>query len=267
MDKIKQPPKHTFVVLAYKESPYLDDCVRSVLNQQYKSRVVIATSTPSKFIKGIADTYGIEVISRPVKDRGMGAASDFDFALSVADTELITVVNHDEIYNYNYSSEVVAYYEKHKDSCIIFTKYYDIKGDCAVMRSLNLIIKNILCWPLIFSKRSKITKRLLLAFGNPICCPATTFVKNHYKFPVFDSGLIAAFDYWAWERLSRNRYAFGYVKKPLMGHRIHEASITTKAIGDSVRTKEDALILAKFWPSPVAKMIARLYRLSERSNK
>ena len=41
---------HTFVVLAYKESIYLETCIKSVLNQKYKSDVVIATSTPNDFI-------------------------------------------------------------------------------------------------------------------------------------------------------------------------------------------------------------------------
>ena len=40
---------HTFVVLAYKESEYLEDCIKSTLNQKYKSDVVIATSTPNKY--------------------------------------------------------------------------------------------------------------------------------------------------------------------------------------------------------------------------
>ena len=31
---------HTFVVLAYKESAYLEECIKSVLNQEYKSEVV-----------------------------------------------------------------------------------------------------------------------------------------------------------------------------------------------------------------------------------
>ena len=33
---------HTFVVLAYKESDKLEECIKSVLNQKYKSEVVIA---------------------------------------------------------------------------------------------------------------------------------------------------------------------------------------------------------------------------------
>ena len=44
---------HTFVVLAYKESKYLEECIKSVLNQKYRSEVVIATSTPNKFIDKI----------------------------------------------------------------------------------------------------------------------------------------------------------------------------------------------------------------------
>lgn len=258
--------QHTFVVLAYKESPFLEDCIKSVMNQQYNSDVVIATSTPNAFIDAIAKKYGLKVIARPEKDRGKGAASDFDFGLSVSKTSLTTVANHDEIYDYNYSSEVVAYYEKHQDSCIIFTRAYDIKGNFAITKSLNLVIKNMLCWPLAISKKSRFTKRLLLSFGDPICCPAVTFVKGHYKLPVFESDLIATFDYWAWEKLSKNTYGFGYIKKSLMGHRIHEGSITTKAIGDNARAREEYMILSKFWPKPIAKIISSVYRLSERSN-
>ena len=71
--------QHTFVVLAYKESPFLEDCIKSVMNQQYNSDVVIATSTPNDFIDAIAKKYDLKVIARPEKDRGKGAASDFDF--------------------------------------------------------------------------------------------------------------------------------------------------------------------------------------------
>ena len=46
---------HTFVVLAYKESSYLEECIKSVLNQKYPSKVVIATSTPNQYIENIAD--------------------------------------------------------------------------------------------------------------------------------------------------------------------------------------------------------------------
>ena len=45
---------HTFVVLAYKESSLLEECIKSVLNQTTKTNVVIATSTPNDFITKLA---------------------------------------------------------------------------------------------------------------------------------------------------------------------------------------------------------------------
>ena len=53
----KEKVIHTFVVLAYKESQYLENCIKSVINQKYKSEVVIATSTPNKFIESLAKKY------------------------------------------------------------------------------------------------------------------------------------------------------------------------------------------------------------------
>lgn len=259
-------PLHTYVVLAYKESPYLEDCVKSVLNQKYASRVVIATSTPNDYIKNIASKYDIEVFARPEKDRAQGAASDFNYALSVSKTKLATIVNHDEVYNYDYSFEIVRYYNKHKDTSIIFSRYYDMKDDEAIFKSLNFTIKNILLLPLGISSKSVFIKRLCLRFGNPIGCPATTFVKGHYEQPVFATDLKASFDFWAWEKLSREKYAFGYIKKPLMAHRIHSESITSGALKDDVRIKEDIIVFSKMWPRFIAILISKVYKLSERSN-
>ena len=53
---------HTFVVLAYKESKYLEESVKSVLNQKYKSKVVIATSTPNDYIKKLAKKYKLDSV-------------------------------------------------------------------------------------------------------------------------------------------------------------------------------------------------------------
>ena len=54
--------KHTFVVLAYKESKYLEESIKSVLNQTVKTNVVIGTSTPNKYISKIAKKYNLKVI-------------------------------------------------------------------------------------------------------------------------------------------------------------------------------------------------------------
>ena len=41
--KVDISREHTFVVCAYKESQYLEECIQSVLNQNIKSNVIIST--------------------------------------------------------------------------------------------------------------------------------------------------------------------------------------------------------------------------------
>ena len=101
---------HTFVVLAYKESSYLEECIKSVLNQKYPSKVVIATSTPNQYIENIADKYSLAIKVNPNPGKGIGY--DFDFAVSCGETELTTVAHQDDIYDYEYSDCIVKAYLK-----------------------------------------------------------------------------------------------------------------------------------------------------------
>ena len=52
---------HTFVICAYKESPYLEECIQSLMNQRIKSNVIITTSTPNVYIERLAEKYQIPV--------------------------------------------------------------------------------------------------------------------------------------------------------------------------------------------------------------
>ena len=53
--KSRYIPSHMFVVCAYKESPYLESCIKSVLNQSVKTKVAISTGTPNDYIRKIAE--------------------------------------------------------------------------------------------------------------------------------------------------------------------------------------------------------------------
>ena len=53
--------KLTFVILAYKKQSGLDDCVKSLVNQKHKCKVIISTSTPNDYIYTIAKKYKVEV--------------------------------------------------------------------------------------------------------------------------------------------------------------------------------------------------------------
>lgn len=257
---------HTFVVLAYKESEYLEECIKSVLNQSYKSNVVIATSTPNNYIKKLAKKYKLTIIENPNPGKGIGY--DFDFAISCGKTELVTVAHQDDVYDCDYALEVISHYKKYSDSLIINTGYYEIKNDNKIYSNTNLNIKKVLLLPLKlrFLAHTKFIKRLPLRFGCSICCPSVTFVKSKTGCEVFKSDMKCDIDWVAWERLSRKNGRFIYISKPLMGHRVHEDSTTTEIIKENIRTKEDYEMFCKFWPKPIARFINNLYKNSEKSN-
>lgn len=256
---------HTFVVLAYKESKYLEECIKSVLNQEYKSKVVIATTTNNKFIKNLADKYKLEIIVG--KHTNIGG--DFDFAINCGKTPLVTVAHQDDLYDYNYSKEIVKEYQKNNNASIIFSDYYEIRGKDKIYSNVNLTIKRILLLPLRIKPlaKYKFIKRLILRFGNSICCPAVTFVKDNCPSQVYSSNYKCNVDWFAWEKLSKLNNSFIYNSQKLMGHRISIESTTTDIIENGIRTKEDYDIYCKFWPKWFAKIITGLYKNSEKSNK
>lgn len=256
---------HTFVVLAYKESEYLEYCVKSVLNQSYNSKVVIATTTDNKYIRNIANKYKLDV----VVGKHTTIGGDFDFAINCGKTELITVAHQDDIYDYNYAKEIVEAYNKYKKSTIIFTDYYEIRNNEKVYTNLNLFIKRILLFPLRFRwlSKYKFFKRWGIRFGNAICCPAVTFVKSNCLEKVFTSDYKCNVDWFAWEKLSKIDGRFIYIKNKLMGHRISETSTTTDIIRQGIRTKEDYDMYIKFWPKFLAILFTKVYKNSEKSNE
>ena len=263
--KPKNSPLHTFVILAYKESPYLESCIKSVLNQTHESSIIIATTTPNHHIKSLADKYHLKIITKTHTNIG----GDFDFAVHAATTPLVTVAHQDDIYDKTYALEVIKAYAKYPNSSIIFTDYYEIRGHRKVYTNSNLKIKRLLLTPIRIksSLKSKFMKRQILRFGCSICCPAVTFVTKNCPTKIFSSDFQCNVDWHAWETLSRKKNSFTMINKPLMGHRISESSTTTDIINQGIRTKEDYQIFKHFWPTPIAKCLTKLYQSSEKSNQ
>lgn len=80
-----------------------------------------------------------------------------------------------------------------------------------------------------FLRKTVLIKRLILSMGNPICCPAVTYVKDNLPEKVFRVGYKSNIDWEAWERLSRMSGEFVYTGKKLMGHRVHEDLLRLKS--------------------------------------
>ncbi|MEI8343333.1 MAG: glycosyltransferase [Candidatus Moraniibacteriota bacterium] len=257
--------KHTFVVLAYGKSQYLEDCIKSVLEQSIDGNVVIATSTRNSFIENMARKYGLELIENMDSEKGI--AQDFEFALLCSKTYFVTIAHQDDIYEKSYLENVLG--KMDETTLIAFTNYAEIRNDKEGAINLNLFIKNILLFPLKFKmlQKRRFFKRACLAFGNPICCPSVTFNRQLVTVPLFISNFRSNMDWNAWEKLSNNIGAFSYVQKKLLWHRIHEDSTTSEMINENKRSAEDYEMLKLFWPQPIAKMITKIYKNSEKNNR
>ncbi|GMO45802.1 MAG: hypothetical protein Ta2G_00770 [Termitinemataceae bacterium] len=258
---------HAFVICAYQESPYLEECIQSLLSQTNKSSVLISTSTPNDFIIRLSEQYEIPLFISPEK---RGITFDWDFAYAQTDKKLVTIAHQDDFYEPDYLDYVLKSVNKVPDALILYTDYYELRGDDKRHSNRLLTIKRIMNFSLRFHifQRVKAIRRIILAFGNPICCPSVTFVKEHLpKQPLFDNHYKNSMDYKAWSVFSKRDGAFVYCPKRLMGHRIYAESTTTANIQDNSRSKEDFEILCDFWPRIFAKLIFFFYKQAEKSNQ
>ena len=258
MDKL-----HTFVVCAYKESAFLEDCVKSLTEQTVKSNIIIATSTPNDTISRIASTYGLRV---EVNAGEAGIPGDWNFGLSLCDTPFVTIAHQDDIYEPTYAERVLCAAQKKKRPLLIFTDYYELKNGKRIDDSSVLKIKRLMNTGFRMFPSWKFARRRVLSLGNSICCPAVTYSREAISDFKFDSAFRFACDLDAWERIGRKKGAFLYIPSALMGHRIHEESETSKIMADGLRKEEEYTMFRRFWCKPIAKKLSGTYAKGAENN-
>ena len=256
---------HTFVICAYKESPYLEESILSLKNQTVKSNIIMATSTPNEWIQSLAEKYEIPLY---INTGDSGIAQDWNFAYRQAKTDYVTIAHQDDTYEPDYLKMVMKGLKKAKDPIIAFTDYGELRDGQKVRKSTLLTIKRILLLPIRARafQNVKFFKRFSLRFGNPVCCPATTYVRDKFEGDPFEVRSSSNVDWMMLEKQSRKEGSFCYIPMTGMYHRIHEKSTTTEIIHGDIRWREDYEMFRKFWPAWVAKPLVRVYRLSEKSN-
>ncbi len=255
---------HTFVLCAYRESPYLEDCLRSLLCQTVKSKILISTSTPNAHIQGIAERYGVACHTHEGEP---GITADWNRAMSLVDTPYATIAHQDDLYDPTYLETVLKKAEKKTHPILIFTEYYEVRNGERVTGNRLLKIKRMLNFGFRLFPGSRWVRRRILSLGNSICCPAVTYAMQAFGNFQFDGNYRFACDWDAWERLSLQKGAFLYIKEPLMGHRIHEESETTKQSAGSRRQEEEYDMFCRFWPKWIAKKLSGYYVKGADSNQ
>ncbi|MCK1238656.1 glycosyltransferase [Streptococcus uberis] len=260
--------KHTIAICAYGESSYLEDCILSIKKQSIQSEIYLYTSTPNDYIKSLGKKYNLPLYIGQRKSIG----ADWNQALSHCKTVYATIVHQDDIYDKMFTKKVLATFEKHPDSIIVYTDYHELKmsteGSHDIVSSQNLKIKRLMLNVLSIFPSSKWWRNRVISFGNPICCPSVSYNLTKLSDFKFDEEMKTSLDWFAWYTISNNNNGrFSYIKEPLMHHRIHDESETTATISNNSRTKEDLQMYQMLWPSAVANLLIKFYKKSQNSNQ
>ncbi|KAF1304831.1 glycosyltransferase family 2 protein [Enterococcus sp. JM9B] len=251
---------HTFVICAYKESKYLEECIKSLMDQTIKSNVILYSSTPNPYIKNLSRTYDIPFFTSD----GGGIGKDWNNALSFVHTKFATIAHQDDFYYPEYLEDIKSVLNE--DTLIAFPDYDEWKNGGVIKENKNLKIKRLMLKAMNLFPKSKIWRNRILALGNPICCPAVTYNLKKIKDFKFSESMKVSLDWLAWYQIGKKNGAFNYIDKKLMYHRIHEESETTNTISDNTRTNEDMLMYKKFWPNIIASILMKFYVKSQNTN-
>jgi hypothetical protein len=257
---------HTFVVCAYKDSPYLEDCVQSLMNQQSvrkgESVVTLFTATPSDFVKILCEHFAIPLFTGVSK----GIGTNWNEALKTVRTPYATIAHQDDIYLPDYGETLLTDLQRDATINLIFSDYQEIDKIGVVRENnANLRVKHLLLK--FFSLVGvRALQRKILSLGNFICCPAVTYNLERIGNLRFDTNLRFVVDWEMWLNVLKQAGKITYIKQPLMYHRIHELSETSKTTDNSVREKEEVMIFEKYWGRTLSKLYMKGYVRNQNTN-
>jgi Glycosyl transferase family 2 len=259
---------HTFAIPVYLAAPNLATLVESLRAQAGEaSEILLTTSTPSAELEAFANRQGLALHINP---RRIDIAADWNFALSVTQTQLVTLAHQDDYFAPPYVVRLSSALRRHPSGVLAFCDYSEHTPLGTRQTSINMRIKRALRQRA-FGRHECIAdthdKVRLLSLGNPICCPSVMFNRSLLGDFCFPAGFQTNLDWMAWLELARRPGGFVYVRERLVSKSVHAGSETTATIANRAREREDRAIFDVLWPKPVAAALASVYRLGYRANR
>jgi glycosyltransferase involved in cell wall biosynthesis len=259
---------HSFVIPVYRAAPHLTALIESLRPQTGTgSAILLATSTPSAELQEFADRSRLPLHINPLR---VNIAADWNFALEIARTGLVTLAHQDDLFAPDYVGQLTSALRRHPAALLAFCDYSEHTALGARPANINLCIKRALRRRA-FGARECITEARdmmrLLSLGNPICCPSVMFNRRALGDFQFPTGFKTNLDWMAWLELARRPGGFVYVRECLVSKGVHAESETTASIANRAREREDRAIFDALWPRPVAAALATLYKFGYRANR
>lgn len=250
------PTNHTFVVCAYQDSPYLEQCLTSVLNQSEKSNVLLSTSTCTEKIRQLAKTYDVPLY---VNTGAGDMVANWNYAISQAGTDFVTVCHQDDYYHPDFFKHVRPLLDD--KTLMVHTNYYDVLDE-AIYQNPSNKIRCMLNLPLRIKALQGIrfVKINTMRLGDSVCCPSCTYNVKRIGQPVFASKLKSSCDWDLYVDLALAEGALRYTGKRLCYKRGHQKMATADNIRSGLREAEDLYMFNRLWPKPLAGLLLRIYK-------
>lgn len=247
---------HTFVIMAYKESPYLEECIKSVVAQSLRSDIILSTSTPNEHIKLLSKKYNLPLF---VNNGEGDIIGNWNFAFSLPETSFVTLCHQDDIYGQDYLKEISKYFSK--DVLILHTAWYCLKNN---VKTQNLCIKfhKFLNFIAKIVPSSARLRKFVLSFGMSIKTPSICYHKAILPQPLWSRKYNMVFDWEAISKIAKLKGRFIYINKPLFLYRISAQAASYDFTNNGVRKEEDFSMFCSFWPKYIARFIHYFYRKS-----
>ena len=219
---------HSFVVLAYGASSYIDECLASLAAQSVRVPIVVSTSTPYAGLEQLCERHGA---SLQVHGPNGGIGHDWNVAYTSATTDWVTLAHQDDVYDPTYAAFVSERASLHPYDRMVFSTYYEIVNGARRPTAHMLRIKRLLL-ELGFLGAPRVTsrtrKRRVLRLGNPVPCPAVALNKRMLPDFRFRDDMKTNMDWVAWLDIAEEPGGIGLSRRPLVGHRIHPGSETER---------------------------------------
>jgi hypothetical protein len=229
-------------------------------------KILLGTSTPSPYLEKIASDYGINLLINPLRQ---DIATDWNFVMVASGSQFVTIAHQDDVYDPDYLGVMRRIAATHEQLILAFSDYREQTDAGPRPPNANLKIKRRLCIRA-FRKQESISrakdKRKLLNLGNPICCPSVMINRTAVPDFRFSESWKTNLDWDAWLRLTVAQGSYVYADQKLISKRVHSDSETSVTIASRARQYEDRRMFERFWPKPIAALIAAVYSAGYISN-
>jgi len=203
--------KFSIITPSYNQGKYIEDNIRSILNQDYKNfeHIIYDNKSTDDTLK-ILQRYN-HIIWTSEKDNGQTDA--INKGLKKASGDIFCYLNSDDMLAEGSLSFINSYFENNRDVDLVY-------GNCILIDSDGNTIK--------VRKPEEFNLNRLLYLGYSYIQQPSTFFRRGVLEDVgyFDGGLKYVMDYDYWIRVARKGKILRYVDKDLSMMRIHREAKT-----------------------------------------